>query len=222
MVFRRHGGKILAIAKGALLLQAWPARALQIPDPATDEPAAAAGGTETVVLAGGCFWGIQAIFERVKGVTHATAGYSGGPASAAHYEMVSTGTTGHAESVEVTFDPARVTLGQILKIYFAVAHNPTELNYQGPDAGPQYRSAIFFATPAQQRVAQAYIAQLQAAKAFPQPIVTAVEPLKAFYPAEAYHQDYADHHPESMYIVINDLPKIHNFEREFPALYAAR
>ncbi len=220
---RRHGATaVLALALLALVGRAVPARAVELPDPAVDERAAAGAAPETAVLAGGCFWGIQAIFERMKGVTHATAGYSGGPADAAHYEMVSTGTTGHAELVEITYDPARVAFGQILKVYFAVAHDPTELNRQGPDEGTQYRSAIFFATPEQQHIAQAYIAQLQAAKVYPQPIVTAVTPLRAFYPAEAYHQDYADHHPDSMYIVINDLPKIANFERELPALYAAR
>lgn len=223
-VFRHYGGAAAAVIAAliVLLLQAFPARAVAIPNPAVDEPASAAKGSETAVLAGGCFWGMQAVFERVKGVTRVTAGYSGGSAATAHYDIVSTGATGHAESVEIVFDPARITYGQILKVFFAVAHDPTELNYQGPDEGTQYRSAIFYASPDQKRIATAYIEQLTKAKAFPRPIVTEVTPLKAFYPAESYHQFFADRHPENMYIVVNDLPKIANLEREFPTLYAAK
>jgi len=190
-----------------------------LPNPAIDTKIAA-GPQQKIVLAGGCFWGIQAVFEHLKGVVKATAGYSGGTADTAEYETVSTGTTGHAESVEIIYDPARISFGQILKVYFSVAHDPTELNYQGPDQGTQYRSAIFFDTPEQQQVASAYMAQLGTAKAFSDPIVTQLVPLKAFYPAEAYHQDYAEHHPDNPYIAINDLPKLANLQKQFPELYA--
>ncbi len=160
------------------------------------------------MFAGGCFWGVDAVFKHVKGVTGVTSGYSGGAAKTAQYELVGTGATGHAESVQVVYDPSQVTYGQLLKVFFSVAHDPTELNRQGPDVGTQYRSAIFYADPDQLRVAKAYVAQLDAAKAFSQPIVTQVAPLNAFYPAEDYHQNYLAHHPENMYIVINDLPKL--------------
>lgn len=190
-----------------------------LPDPSLDAPKTTAHSTETAVLAGGCFWGMQAVFEHVRGVRQVWAGYSGGAASTAHYDDVSEGDTGHAESVKITFDPAVVSYGQLLKIYFAVAHDPTELNRQGPDAGTQYRSEIFYADAEQQKIAQAYIAQLDAAKVFDASIVTLVQPLKAFYPAESYHQDYARNHPDDAYIVINDAPKVARLKQLYPALY---
>lgn len=193
----------------------------QSPNPAVDQPLAAKGRQE-VVFAGGCFWGIQAVFEHVKGVTTATAGYSGGEASTAEYETVSTGTTGHAESVKVVFDPSQITFGQLLKVFFLVAHNPTELNRQGPDTGTQYRSEIFFGSPDQQRIAQAYIDQLNKAGVFSSPIVTQLVPLKAFYPAESYHQDYAVHHPYDPYIMSNDAPKVSHLQQQFPGLYVKK
>jgi peptide-methionine (S)-S-oxide reductase len=193
--------------------------ATALPDPKVDESPAAAKGRETVVLAGGCFWGIQAVFEHVKGVTKATAGYSGGTVKNPGYEEVSSGTTGHAESVEVIYDPSKITFGQLLKIFFSVAHNPTELNYQGPDVGTQYRSAIFFETPEQERIAKAYVEQLTQAHTFSSPIVTQIQPFKAFYRAEDYHQDYAERHPENPYIMINDRPKVANLKKELPDLY---
>ncbi len=193
-----------------------------IPDPALDAPLATAKGEQIAVLAGGCFWGVQAVFEHVKGVTGVTAGYSGGSAATAHYEVVSTGETGHAESVQITYDPSQITYGQLLKMFFSVAHDPTELNRQGPDTGTQYRSAIFYASEDQKRIAQAYIAQLNQAKAFGRPIVTQVAALKAFYRAEAHHQDYATRHPDEPYIAINDLPKVENLRKQFPALYVPK
>jgi peptide-methionine (S)-S-oxide reductase len=193
--------------------------AAPLPDPASDTTLATTHGSEKAVLAGGCFWGLQAVFQHVKGVTHVTAGYSGGSADTASYETVSTGTTGHAESVEVTYDPAQVTYGQLLKVYFEVAHDPTELNRQDPDEGTQYRSSVFFAEPEQEKIAHAYIAQLDAAKVFPKPIVTEVVPLKAFFAAEGYHQDYARLHPDQPYIAIYDLPKVAALQNELPGLY---
>jgi peptide-methionine (S)-S-oxide reductase len=190
-----------------------------IPSPSVDTPLATSKSKQTMVIAGGCFWGIQAVFQHVKGVIKATSGYSGGEANTAQYEMVSTGSTGHAESVEVTYDASKVTYGQLLQVFFSVAHNPTELNRQGPDVGNQYRSSIFYKNDEQKKVAEAYIAQLNQAKVFPSAIVTQVVPLKAFYPAEAYHQDYAAHHPDNPYIVYNDAPKVVNLQQEFPALY---
>jgi peptide-methionine (S)-S-oxide reductase len=192
--------------------------ATPIPPPATREGASTAS-SEKVVLAGGCFWGVQGVFQHVKGVTQAVSGYSGGTKVDPSYEQVSGGGTGHAESVEVTFDPRVVDFGTILQIYFSVAHNPTELNRQGPDSGTQYRSEIFFADQSQRQVAAAYIAQLDRAKVFEAPIVTRVEPLTAFYPAEGYHQNYATLHPDQPYIAFNDLPKITNLQRLYPALY---
>jgi peptide-methionine (S)-S-oxide reductase len=190
-----------------------------IPAPTLDAPLPAAGGLQTVVLAGGCFWGVQAVFQHTKGVTQALSGYAGGQKETAHYEMVGTGRTGHAESVQVTFDPRQISLGKILQIYFSVAHNPTELNYQGPDEGTQYRSEIFYADAEQKRVADAYIAQLDKAHVFRAPIVTKVEALSGFYPAEGYHQDFAVLHPHYPYIVFNDLPKLKNLQRLFPDFY---
>jgi len=196
--------------------------AVKLPNPAADEPLSKTKSSETVVLAGGCFWGIQAVFEHVKGVTSATAGYSGGSASTAQYETVSTGRTGHAESVKVVYDPSQVSFGQILKVFFSVAHDPTELNRQGPDEGTQYRSVIFFASEDQHRVARAYIDQLNGAKVFAEPIVTQVVALQAFYPAERYHQDYAEHHPNEPYIAINDLPKLDHLKQTLPELYVGK
>jgi peptide-methionine (S)-S-oxide reductase len=174
------------------------------------------------VLAGGCFWGIQAVFEHVKGVTSATAGYSGGAANTAQYETVSTGRTGHAESVKVVYDPSQISFGQILKVFFSVAHDPTELNRQGPDEGTQYRSVIFYATEDQKRIAQAYVGQLNGAKLFAQPIVTQIAALQAFYPAEGYHQNYAEHHPDEPYIAINDLPKVDHLKQTLSELYVGK
>jgi peptide-methionine (S)-S-oxide reductase len=191
-----------------------------LPDPAIDtEIAKESGHKETIVLAGGCFWGVQAVFQHMKGVTEAVSGYAGGAVEKPSYEQVSGGDTGHAESVQVTYDPSKVTLGKILKVYFAVAHDPTELNRQGPDTGTQYRSAIFFTTPEQEKIAKAYIAQLTEAKAFPNPIVTQVAALTTFYAAEDYHQNYAALHPDQPYIAINDLPKVANLKKTFPELY---
>jgi peptide-methionine (S)-S-oxide reductase len=188
-----------------------------LPPPAVDERSAAS--SETVVLAGGCFWGMQGVFEHVKGVTKVLAGYSGGEKGTAEYETVSTGNTGHAESVQIVFDPRQVSFGELLRIYFSAAHDPTQLNQQGPDEGTQYRSEIFFTSPMQEKVARAYIAQLGKAHAFPAAIVTRVEPAKGFYPAEGYHQDYLIHHPESLYIQVNDLPKIGRLKQLYPQLY---
>ncbi len=195
------------------------AQTVQLPDPAVDAPLAKTRGQQTAVLAGGCFWGIQLVYQHVKGVTSATSGYSGGSTNNAHYALVSTGTTGHAESVKITYDPSQISYGQLLKIYFSVAHDPTQLNRQGPDVGTQYRSAVFYTDGEQQRIAQAYINQLQSAKVYSQPIATKVVALSAFYPAEEYHQDYATHHPHEPYIMFNDLPKLANFKVTFPALY---
>ena len=193
--------------------------ATALPDPAVDETLASQKGQATLVLAGGCFWGVQAVFEHVKGVTRATAGYAGGNVKNPDYEAVSSGETGHAESVEVVYDPSQITLGQLLKVFFSVAHDPTELNRQGPDAGTQYRSAIFFTNPDQQRIAQAYVAQLDQAKVFSQPIVTQIAPLNSFYRAEDYHQDYATNHPDNPYIATFDLPKVEHLKQQFPTLY---
>ena len=192
--------------------------AVRIPAPAT-ESADATTASETVVLAGGCFWGVQGVFQHLKGVTEAVSGYAGGTTIKPSYEEVSTGTTGHAESVEIMFDPHVVSYGKILQVYFSVAHNPTELDRQGPDSGAQYRSEIFFTNQRQKEVATAYIAQLDAAKVFSAPIVTKIAPLAAFYPAEGYHQNYATLHPDQPYIAFNDLPKIENLSRLFPELY---
>jgi len=174
--------------------------------PAVDEQTASTSNRQSAVIAGGCFWGIQAVFQHTKGVISATSGYSGGSAKTAEYELVSTGETGHAESVQITYDPSKITYGQLLRVFFSVAHDPTQLNRQGPDQGTQYRSSIFYRTDEQKRIAEAYIAQLDKAGVFQRPIVTQVVPLKAFYPAEAYHQDYASLHPNNPYIVYNDAP----------------
>jgi peptide-methionine (S)-S-oxide reductase len=198
------------------------ASAVTIPNPEVDNPLSSVKGQETAVVAGGCFWGIQAVFEHVKGVIRATSGYSGGAANTATYEKVCSGRTGHAEAVQVVFDPSQISFGQILKVFFSVAHDPTELNRQGPDTGTQYRSAIFFASDDQKRISSAYVEQLNAAKVFPRPIVTQIVPLDAFYPAEDYHQGYAEQHPENMYIVVNDLPKVDNLQKQLPELFVER
>ncbi len=205
---------------GAVACNAAPA--VTIPSPVIDRPLAKSKGSETAVLAGGCFWGIQAVFEHVKGVTRVTAGYSGGSAGTAQYETVSSGATGHAESVKITYDPSQVSYGQLLKVYFSVAHDPTELNRQGPDEGTQYRSAIFYASDEQKRIAEAYIDQLNKAKVYVRPMVTQVVPLKGFYAAEDYHQNYAVHHPHDPYIKINDLPKVDHLRETLPELFVSR
>ncbi|WP_322071756.1 peptide-methionine (S)-S-oxide reductase MsrA [Paraburkholderia bannensis] len=193
-------------------------RAVAIPAPLQDEPA---GGvhSETAVLSGGCFWGVQGVFEHLRGVTQVASGYTGGAANTAQYERVSDGDTGHAESVRITFDPTVISYGKILQVFFSVAHNPTELDYQGPDHGTQYRSAIFPMNAQQRTVAQAYIAQLQGGHVFSSPIVTRVETFKGFYPAEAYHQNFLALHPDYPYIAINDMPKVEALKSLYPSLY---
>ncbi|BCM25110.1 peptide-methionine (S)-S-oxide reductase MsrA [Methyloradius palustris] len=192
--------------------------AVAIPLPTLDNPKAA-GALQTAVLAGGCFWGVQGVYQHVHGVRKVLSGYSGGDQSKADYHSVSTGTTGHAESVQVIFDPKVVSYGEILQVYFSVAHDPTLLNRQGPDSGTQYRSNIFYADDTQKKIAVAYIAQLDKAKLFRSPIVTRVDPLKAFYPAEDYHQDFLVNNPSYPYIVINDIPKVNNLKKVLPGLY---
>ena len=192
--------------------------AVKVPAPTVDEKPGTSHSA-TAVFAGGCFWGVQGVFQHVRGVTLVTSGYAGGAANTAQYEKVGTGNTGHAESVEVRYDPTQITYGKLLQVFFSVAHNPTQLNYQGPDHGTQYRSAIFPLTPEQKSIAEAYIAQLGTSKAWPSPIVTRVEPNKPFYAAESYHQDYLARNPRDMYIVFNDLPKIGNLKKMFPDLY---
>ncbi len=193
----------------------------EFPAPAVDQPASASH-TATAVFAGGCFWGVEAVFDRLNGVTKAVSGFAGGNASTAHYEIVSSGTTGHAESVQVTYDPSKISYGKLLEVFFSVAHDPTELNRQGPDEGTQYRSAIFYSDPDQKRVAEAYIQQLTAAKVFHGKIVTQVVPLRGFYAAEEYHQHFLDRNPNNPYIVYNDIPKVKNLQKEFPELCARR
>jgi peptide-methionine (S)-S-oxide reductase len=188
------------------------------PDPVVDQTKTAAHGKETAVLAGGCFWGVEAVFDRLKGVTDVVSGFSGGEKSTAHYETVSTGRTGHAESVKITYDPSQITYGELLKVYFSVAHNPTEVNRQGPDMGTQYRSAIFYASEEQKKIAEAYIQQLNEARVFSRPIATQVVPLKGFYAAESYHQKYLQNHLDQPYIVYNDLPKLMALKKQYPAM----
>ena len=206
-------------AAGVLLAAFTACAAPPIPPPSADASLAKQPGKETAVFAGGCFWGVQSVFQRVKGVIATTAGYSGGSAWTATYDQVTTETTGHAESVEVVFDPSRITYGQLLRIYFSVVHDPTQLNRQGPDVGTSYRSAIFYTSEEQQRLAKAYIAQLDAQKVFPKPIVTEVTKLKAFYRAEDYHQDNAYHNPDNPYIEVCDRPKIAALKEQFPELF---
>jgi peptide-methionine (S)-S-oxide reductase len=217
----RRGSALVGLALLALVQAGGAAgTATSLPAPAMDIPLAAAGnGPQTAVFAGGCFWGVEAVFRHVKGVSAAVSGYAGGTAKTADYEMVSSGTTGHAEAVQVTYDPAQVSYGELLRVFFSVAHDPTQLNRQGPDVGTQYRSAIFVASDDQKGVAQAYVNQLNRAKVFAGPIVTQVVALPAFYPAEAYHQNYAALHPNQPYIVIHDQPKVANLKAQFPALY---
>jgi len=195
------------------------APAANIPGPAVDEPVGTQGARETAVLAGGCFWGVQGVFEHVKGVNRAVSGYAGGSETTAHYDLVSTGTTGHAESVEITYDPSQITYGQLLRIYFSVVHDPTQLDRQGPDVGTQYRSAVFPQNDTQKRVAQSYVAQLNDAKVFGAPIVTRIENAPEFVPAEAHHQDFLNSNPSYPYIAVNDMPKLDNLMRQFPDLY---
>ena len=224
MSFRKsnRGGFVVAMfaaACGLLFVQrfAGAARAVPVPSPAVDIPSTAK--TETAVFAGGCFWGIQAVFQHMKGVANATSGYAGGWTDRPSYEQVSSGTTGHAESVRVTYDPSQVSYATLLKVFFSVAHDPTTLNRQGPDVGTQYRSAIFYMNSEQKQQADAYIKQLNDAHVYPRPIVTQVVQYKAFFPAEAYHQDYAENHPEEPYIAINDAPKVANLKKNYPELY---
>jgi peptide-methionine (S)-S-oxide reductase len=196
--------------------------AAEFPAPSIDIPAPAAKQSATAVLAGGCFWGVEAVFDRLKGVSSVVSGYAGGSKLTAHYEIVGTGMTGHAESVKITYDPSQITYGQLLEVFFSVAHDPTQLNRQGPDSGTQYRSAIFFNSEDQKRVAQAYIQQLDAAKLFRQRIVTEVATLNGFYPAEEEHQHFLDRNPDNPYIVYNDLPKLSRLKKQFPELLKHR
>jgi peptide-methionine (S)-S-oxide reductase len=196
--------------------------AATVPAPMQDAPRATTSGQQTAVLSGGCFWGVQAVFQHVKGVISATSGYAGGSAKTAQYEVVSTGETGHAESVQIVYDPSQITYGELLRVFFSVAHDPTQLNRQGPDEGTQYRSSIFYSNQEQKRIAETYIAQLNQAKIFSRPIVTKVVPLQAFYPAEASHQNYVALHPNQPYIVFNDAPKVEHLRQEFPDLYTGK
>jgi peptide-methionine (S)-S-oxide reductase len=212
------------LAAGLVAMQACNAssNAIVLPDPKVDTPLAAAKGEQTAVFGGGCFWGVEAVFEHVKGVKRVSSGYAGGNSATARYDDVGSGRTGHAESVKVVYDPAVISYGQLLKVFFSVAHDPTQLNRQGPDTGPQYRSAIFAGNAEQAKVATAYIAQLDAAHVFPKPIVTKLEGKKPFFEAEAYHQDYARRNPNDRYIVINDAPKVVHLKQLFPALYRGK
>ena len=210
---------MLTVLAGTLACRAGSGASAAVPSPVVDEAKAAVKGKETAVVAGGCFWGIQAVFQHVKGVHSATAGYSGGTVKNPDYEMVSSGETGHAESVKIVYDPSQVSYGELLRVFFSVALDPTELNRQGPDEGTQYRSVIFYGNDEQKHIAEAYIAQLDQAKVYPRKIVTQVVPLQAFYEAEDYHQNYATIHPSDPYIVFNDAPKVANLRKEFPELY---
>lgn len=222
-MIHRHTFQILSLSAlillGASACQPVSATVDALPAPTLDTPKTTTHDTRTAVLAGGCFWGIEAVFERVDGVREVTVGYSGGRADTASYDKVSRGYTGHAESVKIEFDPARVSYGKLLQVFFSVALDPTQKNRQGPDTGTQYRSVIFHGDTRQKEIAEAYIAQLDAAHVFPAPIATRVQPLRAFYPAEAYHQQYYDRHPAAPYIVINDMPKVHRLKALFPNLY---
>jgi peptide-methionine (S)-S-oxide reductase len=211
------GAAIVAAAWGFMGTGFAAEKAVQIPPPAQDLPATAP--TETAVFAGGCFWGVQAVFQHTQGVLNAVSGYAGGSKTTARYEAVGSGTTGHAEAVQITYDPKQISYGKLLQIYFSVAHDPTQLNRQGPDHGPQYRSAVFYKDANQKQVTEKYIAQLDAAKVYPAKIVTQVAPLQGFFPAEAYHQDYATLNPDQPYILYNDLPKIANLKATMPQVY---
>lgn len=223
---RRPMLALCALVAGAAVWHAMPSFAAEaavvIPAPAEDVAAASASGMQTAVFAGGCFWGVQGVFQHVKGVTNAVSGYAGGDASTAKYDTIGSGRTGHAEAVRISYDPKQVSYGKLLQIYFSVAHNPTELNRQGPDTGTQYRSTVFPVDADQARVAKSYIAQLDKTKVFGQTIATTIEPGKAFYPAEAYHQDFLTRNPSHPYIVINDIPKVENLKRVFPDAYKAQ
>jgi peptide-methionine (S)-S-oxide reductase len=210
---------ILTVLAGTLACQAGSGTNAAVPVPAVDEAKATASTKQSAVVAGGCFWGIQAVFQHVKGVISATSGYSGGTVKNPDYETVSSGQSGHAESVQIVYDPSQVTYGELLRVFFSVALDPTEVNRQGPDSGTQYRSVIFYGNDEQKRIAEAYIAQLDQAKIFRRPIATEVVALKAFYPAEAYHQNYATMHPNDTYIMFNDAPKVANLRREFPEMW---
>ena len=222
-MLKRHArlGSVVLLCGFALGVAALVSKAAEFPVASTDIPAGASRNA-VAVFAGGCFWGVEAVFEQLKGVTDVVSGYAGGDQSTAQYEMVGTGRTGHAESVQVTYDPSQISYGKLLQIYFSVVHDPTQLNRQGPDSGTQYRSAIFYSSPEQKRVAEAYIQQLTAAKVFKRPIVTQVTPLTAFYEAEDYHQDYIAHNPDNPYVVNNDLPKIQNVRHQYPDLVKKR
>jgi peptide-methionine (S)-S-oxide reductase len=225
ILFVTKGVKARSAALVACLVAAFAflgARGAFAPAAASDSPPASGAHLETAVLAGGCFWGMEGVFESLRGVTNVVSGFSGGSALTAHYEIVSTGMTGHAESVQITYDPQRISYRQLLEVYFTVAHDPTERDRQGPDEGTQYRSAIFYATPEQEHEARDFIAMLTAAKAFPSPIVTEVVPLRAFYPAEAYHQHFMRLHPDYPYIVYNDAPKIVALRKLYPQLVASQ
>jgi peptide-methionine (S)-S-oxide reductase len=220
--FTKAAVALLGSVLGATGCNAKANPAVAIPAPAVDAPRASMTAKQTAVFSGGCFWGVQAVFQHVKGVISATSGYSGGSAKTAEYERVSTGETGHAESVEIVYDASQVTYGELLRVFFSVAHDPTQLNRQGPDEGRQYRSAIFYNSDEQKHIAEAYIQQLEAGKIFSRRIVTQVVPLQAFYPAEAYHQNYAALHPNQPYIRFNDAPKVEHLKMQFPNLYAEK
>jgi len=215
-------GVTLMVAGWLLGATACSAKAVAVPAPVFDAARSATSGRQTAVVAGGCFWGVQAVFAHVKGVIIATSGYAGGSAKTADYETVSAGDTGHAESVQIVYDPSQITYGELLRIFFSVAHDPTQLNRQGPDEGPQYRSSIFYSNQEQKKIAEGYISQLDAAKVFRHRIVTKVVPLEAFYPAEAYHQNYAALHPDQPYIMFNDAPKVEHLKQAFPELYMGK
>jgi peptide-methionine (S)-S-oxide reductase len=220
-LLRRFFGLCAGMPLLATLVACAPSTAdtISFPRPAVDLKTPSGERTRTAVFAGGCFWGIEAVFEHLKGVKDAASGYAGGTRETADYEMVSTGRTGHAESVRVVYDPTEISYGTLLRVFFSVAHDPTQLNRQGPDVGPQYRSAIFAKDAEEQRVAQAYVEQLDEARTFPRPIVTEIASLDAFYPAEAYHQDYAARNPNQPYIMFHDAPKVANLKKQFPDLY---
>jgi peptide-methionine (S)-S-oxide reductase len=216
----RVSAMLLTVLAAAIACRAGSGAA--VPAPAVDQPKAAASAKQTAIVAGGCFWGIQAVFQHVKGVISATSGYSGGSVNHPDYEMVSSGRTGHAESVKIIYDPSKVTYGELLRVFFSVAHDPTELNRQGPDEGTQYRSIIFYGDEEQKKIAEAYIAQLDQANVYSHKIVTQVVPFQAFYPAEAYHQNYAIQHPNDPYIMYNDAPKVADLHKEFPEMYTGK
>src|SRR6266700_4884957 len=224
VVMFKFGGCLssFVIMVGLMVCNGADAATPNLPSPTTDTALAATKSEQSIVVAGGCFWGIQAVFQHVKGVISATSGYAGGNSKTAEYEVVSTGETGHAESVQIVYDPSQITYGELLRVFFSVAHDPTQLNRQGPDEGTQYRSSIFYSSDEQRRIAEAYIAQLDNAKAFPRPIVTQVAPLKGFYAAEAYHQNYAANYPNNPYIVYNDAPKVAHLRQQFPELYTGQ